>query len=134
MISLFVLVFSSVTLAKFAVSQWRAIWITAASQPLSDALELAAGIDEASLSSQDFGALIALCEKLSPGLQKSSWLKEISIYYRLVSILEQLGRFNIPSFSAWARREMQICSRYAAVVLDQSLSVKLHRQLATQYR
>jgi hypothetical protein len=133
MSALFILVLSSVALVKFAVSQWRAIWIAAASQPLSEELQLTAGIDDAAVGAQDFGTLIGLCDKLSPGLQKTSpWLREVSIYYRLVEGLEQAFRRWLPSFSTWARREMHTCSRYVAVVLSQSLSMQLDRQLATR--
>lgn len=126
--------FSSIALVKFAISQWRAIWITAASQPLSDTLQVATGIDETTVSSQDFGALVALCQKLTPGVQTSSWLKEVSLYYRFVATLEEWCRANVPSFSVWAKREMGICSRYAAIVLDQRLSFQLDRQLVSQRR
>lgn len=130
MASLFILVFACAALAKFALSQWRAIWLTAANQPLSEALPQVTGVDEASLASQPFGSLVVLCNQHSPGLQKSSWLKELAVYYRLVSFAEKTLRF--PALSNWAQREMQMCSRYLAVVLDQSLSMQLVRQTAAQ--
>ena len=55
----------------------------------------------------------------------SSWLKEVSLYYRIVALVQKL-----PSFSTWANREMQLCSRYVAVVLDQNLVMNLDRRLA----
>jgi hypothetical protein len=116
---------------KFGISQWRAIWITSASQPLSDALQLEAGIDSAAIGARDFGSLMDLCDQLSPGLKKTTpWLKEVSIYYRAVAKLEHAFRLKLPSISSWANREMQVCSRYVAVVLDQALSMNLDRQLA----
>jgi len=131
MSALFILVLSSLALVKFAVAQWRAIWITAASQPLSEALRLATGIEEATVNAQDFRTLIGLCDKLSPGLQKTTpWLKEISIYYRVVAALEGLLKIGLPIFSSRAQQEMQKCSRYVAVVLGQSLSMQLDRELA----
>jgi hypothetical protein len=133
MSALFILVLSSLALVKFAVSQWRAIWITAASQPLSDELHSATGIDDTTVGKQDFGTLIGLCDKLSPGLQKTSpWLREVSIYYRFVAALERAFKVSLPSFSTWAQHEMQTCSRYVAVVLSQSLSMQLDRQLAAR--
>jgi hypothetical protein len=118
---------------KFGVSQWRAIWITTANQPLSESLQLTAGIDGATVSAGDFGTLIRLCNELSPDLKKKSpWLKEVSVYYRAVEKLEHGFRVKLPAISAWARGEMQICSRYVAVVLDQSLSMSMDRQFATR--
>src|SRR5579859_929597 len=55
MFPLFILAVSSIALVRFAVSQWRAIWIASARQPLSDSLQLAAaGIDPAAIAAGDF--------------------------------------------------------------------------------
>ena len=133
MLSLFILIFSGVALIRFALSQWRAIWISSASQPVSDSLQLAAGIDADALGAHDFGRLLNLCDQLSPELKQSSpWLGEVSIYYRTVAKLEQLCNTRIPGIANWASREMQTCARYVAVVLDQSLAMNLDRRLATQ--
>lgn len=133
MVSLFILVFAIIALARFGVSQWRAIWLTTANQPLSDTLRMTAGIDATTIGAQDFGSLMDLCESLSPDLKKKSpWLKEVSIYYRAVARLERVFRLKLPSISVWAGREMQTCSRYVAVVLDQSLSMSLDRRLAAR--
>jgi hypothetical protein len=131
MFSFLILAFACFALVKFGISQWRAIWITSASQPLSDALQLEAGIDGAAIGARDFGPLMDLCDQLSPGLKKTSpWLKEVSIYYRAVAKLEHAFRLKLPSIANWANREMQVCSRYVAVLLDQNLSMNLDRQLA----
>jgi hypothetical protein len=131
MVALFILVFSVVALLKFAIWQWRAIWISTANQPLSESLQLTAGIDSATIGAQDFSTLMDLCDRLSPGLKKTSpWLKEVSFYHHVVAKLDQtLGR-RLPAVSTWASREMQTCSRYAAVVLDQSLSMNMDRRFA----
>jgi hypothetical protein len=133
MVSIFILAFAVTALVRFGLSQWRAIWISAANQPLSESLQLSAGIDGATIGAGDFRTLLHLCNELSPDLKKTSpWLKEVSVYYSAVAKLEQLVRVKLPSISVWANREMQICSRYAAVVLDQSLSMNLDRQLAAR--
>jgi hypothetical protein len=133
MLSLCILLFSGFALIRFAVSQWRAIWISSANQPLSDSLQLTAGIDAAAIGAGDFGRLMNLCDQLSPELKKSSpWLSEVSLYYRVVARLEQLSNSKIPGIATWASREMQTCARYVAVVLDQNLAMNLDRRLATQ--
>jgi hypothetical protein len=133
MLSLFILLFSGFALIRFAVSQWRAIWITSANQPVSDSLQLSTGIDAAAIGAADFGRLMNLCDQLSPELKKSSpWLKEVSLYYRAIAKLEQISGAKIPSISTWATQEMQTCARYVAVVLDQNLSMNLDRRLAAQ--
>src|SRR5437588_11423942 len=126
MISLFILGFSLFALAKFGVAQWRALWVSVATQRVSESLQLSTGIDGAAIGPGDFDALKGFCERLSPELkQTSSWLKEVSAYYHMVSLIEKL-----PALSVWANREMQLCSRYAAVVLDQNLAMSLDRQMA----
>src|SRR5260370_36404060 len=106
MVSVFILVFASFALVKFGISQWRAIWITTASQPLSDSLQLTAGIDSATISGGDFQMLMNLCDEMSPDLQKKSpWLREVSMYYRAVEKLEQTFRVNLLAISAWAYDE-----------------------------
>jgi hypothetical protein len=133
MLSLCILLFSGFALIRFAVSQWRAIWISSANQPLSDSLQLTAGIDAAAIGPQEFGRLMNLCDQLSPELKKSSpWLKEVSLYYRVIAKLEQISAAKLPSISIWASREMQTCARYVAVVLDQNLAMNLDRRLAAR--
>jgi len=133
MVAVFILVFSAFALVKFGISQWRAIWIMTANQPLSDSLQVAAGIDGAAIGAGDFGTLLHLCNELSPELKKKSpWLREVSVYYRAVEKLEHAFCVKFPAISAWAKGEMQICSRYVAVVLDQSLSMSMDRQFATR--
>ena len=133
MVSIFILAFSGFALVKFGIAQWRAIWIMTANQPLSDSLHLAAGIDGAAITAGDFGTLMHLCNELSPDLKKKSpWLREVSVYYRAVQKLEHAFRVKFPGVSTWAKGEMQICSRYVAVVLDQSLSMSLDRQFAAR--
>ena len=133
MLSLFILLFSGFALIRFGVSQWRAIWISSANQPLSDSLQLTAGIDAAAIGADDFGRLMNLCDELSPDLKKSSpWLSEVSTYYRAIAKLQQVSKSMLPSIANWASREMQTCARYVAVVLDQNLAMNLDRRLATQ--
>jgi hypothetical protein len=133
MVAFLILVFSVVALFKFAIWQWRAIWMSTASQPLSGSLQLAAGIDGASVGAQDFSTLMDLCDRLSPGLKKNSpWLREVSFYHRVIAKLDHAFGRMLPSLSTWANGEMRTCSLYAAVVLDQSLSVNKDRQLAAR--
>jgi len=133
MVSMFILVFAGFALVKFGIAQWRAIWITTANQPLSESLQLTAGIDGAHVGAGDFSTLMNLCNELSPELKKKSpWLREVSVYYCAVEKLEQAFRMKMPTISEWANTEMQICSRYVAVVLDQNLSMSIDRQFATR--
>lgn len=133
MVPIFILAFAILALVRFGVAQWRAIWISTANQPLSESLQLRIGVHAASIGAADFAALVNLCDELSPGLKKASpWLEEVSRYYRVVAALESLLRGKLPAIADWAKREMRTCSRYVAVVLDQSLAMNSDRQLATR--
>ena len=128
MIPIFILGFSLFALAKFGIAQWRLILLSAADYQLSESLQFSTGIDGAAIGPQDFGKLKDFCDDLSPEMKStSSWLKEVSLYYRTMALVEKL-----PSFSPWASREMQLCSRYAAVVLDQNIAMNLDRRLASR--
>lgn len=131
MVPIFILAFAMFALVRFGVSQWRAIWISTANQPLSESLQTRIGVDAAAIGAADFGTLMSLCDELSPGLKKASpWLEEVSRYYRVVATLDSLLQGKLPAIADWAKREMRSCSRYVAVVLDQSLAMNLDRQLA----
>ena len=118
-------------LLRFAIYQWRLIWLTTANQPLSDCLRAATGVDGESVGATDFSALLGLCNELSPDLKRSTpWLREVARYYRVVGKLEKAFRSVQPAISTWALGEMKTCSRYVAVVLDQHLSVDLDRRAA----
>lgn len=125
MIPIFILGFSLFALAKFAIAQWRLILLSASDYQLSESLRESTGINGAAIGPRDFGTLKGFCEQLPATKRASSWLKEVSLYYRIISLFEKL-----PSISTWASREMQLCSRYAAVVLDQNLAMNMDRRLA----
>jgi hypothetical protein len=120
-------------LFRFAIYQWRMIWLTTANQPLSDSLRAATGVDGESIGANDFGTLLGLCNELSPDLRRSTpWLREVTGYYHVVAKLEKVFRSVQPALSAFAAAEMKTCSRYVAVVLDQHLSVGLDRRAAVR--
>lgn len=133
MAAVLILVISVMALLRFALCQWRMIWLTTANQPLSDSLQAATGIDAESIGASDFGTLVALCDELSPGLRKSTpWLREVTSYYHVVAKMEKAFRSVQPALSAWASAEMKICSRFVAVALDHHLGVDIDRRAAVR--
>lgn len=133
--AIFILAFSVLALLRFAIHQWRLIWLTAANQPLSDSLRSATGVDGESVGAADFKTLLGLCNEISPDLKKSTpWLREVTMYYQLMRKFEGILRSVQPALSNWALAEMKTCSRYVAVVLDQHLSVDLDRRAAVHSR
>jgi hypothetical protein len=133
MMAVLILAVSVVALVKFAISQWRMIWLTTANQPLSDSLRAATGIDAESIGANDFGTLLGLCDELSPGIKQGTpWLREVKGYYRVLAKVEKACRSIQPALASWAAREMKTCSRFVAVILDQNLSIDLDRRAAVR--
>jgi hypothetical protein len=129
MTAVLILAFAVLALVQFAISQWRMIWLSTANQPLSDSLRVATGIEADTIGPNDFGKLLGLCDELSPRLKNGTpWLREVRGYYSVVAKLEKTCRSIQPALAAWAAGEMKTCSRYVAVLLDQSLSLDLDRQ------
>lgn len=126
MIAALILVMSVVALIQFAISQWKSVWIVASEQPLSSCLEAATGIAANAIAAGDFDRLCQASEQLpaSP-MERNSWLREVRIYYRTLSVLSGSLEMVIPALAAWARKESLACARYAAVVLDQRLNSRL---------
>lgn len=123
MIAALILVMSVVALAQFAIAQWRSMWMTVAAQPLTDYVQAATGISDAAISENDFDLFVRTSEQLSPSAQEGNlWLREVSIYYRVIRALDGMCAEQISGLSDWAKNELVACSRYAAAVLDQRLN------------
>jgi hypothetical protein len=126
MIAAFILVFSTVALVRFGICQWRAMWLTVAARPLSDYLQAATGVDAKRLRAEDFHLIAKTSHYVSPAPQERKvWLREVGIYYRLVSAMERLAGRHIPALATWAQSELLSCAKYAAAVLDQRLNANL---------
>jgi hypothetical protein len=126
MIAAFIVVLSVAALIQFAHSQWRAMWITIAEQPLSEFFTATTGIAGDQIRADHFDFLTRTSEQLGASArQRNLWLKEVGIYYRTIRVLNQLCEKRLPILGAWADHELVACSRYAAASLDQRLSSHL---------
>jgi hypothetical protein len=125
-IAALIFVFSVAALIQFALSQWRAMWITIAEQPLSPFFTASTGIAGDDVRPEHFDFLTHTSKQLGASAkQRNLWLKEVQIYYRTVRALDQIFKKHLPFFSTWANHELAVCSRYAAVIVDQRLSSNL---------
>lgn len=117
MVAAILLVISTVALGQFALYYSRAVMAGVASQPVSDRLRMAAGIEATSIGPTDFNAVLSVNE-MAPGLHGPCGpLRMVRAYY---SVVERVGRL-LPALAAWSEREMTMCSRYVAVLVDQRL-------------
>lgn len=125
MIAAFICVMSVAALLQFAVSQWRSIWITIAAQPLSKSLEAATGIANEAIGAEHFEMLIRASDQMCKSPQEGNlWLKEVSIYYRVLQACSKLSG-SLPAVSNWAKRELTECAKFAAAILDRRLNSNL---------
>jgi hypothetical protein len=126
MIPAFILVFSVAALVRFGISQWRAMWLTVAARPLSDCLQAATGLDANALRAEDFYLITKTSHYVSPApRERNVWLREVGVYFKLVSTVEKALGGHVPQIKRWAQSELLSCAKYAAAVLDQRLNANL---------
>ena len=128
MIAAILFCLSVAALGQFGLYYWRASIANTANRQISDRVKVAAGIPAAPVTSRDFRAILSVND-LTPNLRgPCSTYRAIRAYYLVV---EKIGRL-IPPATDWAEAEMAMCSRYAAVLVDQHLERQM--DCATQMR
>lgn len=109
---------SIVALGQFGLYYWRATIADTARQSVSDRVRLAAGIQAISARARDFRAILSVYE-MTPDLRGDAGrYRRIRTYYKLVQTIGNL----IPPVAKWAESELDMCSRYVAVLVDQHLN------------
>jgi hypothetical protein len=122
MIAALICVISLVTLIQFAISQWRAIWLTIAAQPLSKSFESATGIPDNLIGADHFEWLVRVSQQKFPSPQAGhSWLTAVGVYRKGLYVFLRLTGGRFPVASNWINRELTECSKYAAAMLDRRL-------------
>jgi len=124
LIAAFILVISLAALLRFAVFSWRAGLLRGAARPVGSEAEARAEQALNSLYSQDFRDIYAY-QKLCPDLRGgASGLRSVRVYYKIVQSLSALAGAILPKGLAtgWAQGEMELCARYAQVVLRQRVA------------
>jgi hypothetical protein len=102
---------------------WRTKIAKISTQPISERVRAAAGISSQAIEAHDFRSIFSLHEH-APGLHGPVGdFRVVNGYYKAV---EKLGRL-IPASAGWANAEMTICSKYAAVIVDQRLERNIMR-------
>jgi hypothetical protein len=126
MIPICILLLSVAAMIQFGISQWRAVWLTVAARPLSDCLQAATGLDTKAIRPEDFYLITKTSHYVSPApRERNVWLREVGVYFHIVSTVEKLVGSRIPAVGQWTRSELLFCAKYAAAVLDQRLNANL---------
>ncbi|MCL6480139.1 MAG: hypothetical protein K6U02_00290 [Firmicutes bacterium] len=130
MVASLILVLSVAALAQFALSYWRALLQETATRELSRrALE--AGLAKLKLEPGDFDVVVSMYRICPPLGQQPTRLAAVRAYYRTIRALadvteSRLARaLGLIRLADWTQREMQACTRYVAVLLDQRVTENL---------
>lgn len=115
LIASFIFVLSMAALIQFVALQWRAELIRVASA--SFAGENGANPEPAYNLLKDKGfSDVAAFQKLCPNMGSvAPKLRSVRMYHGVLQFFSSLGA------SAWAKPEIELCARYAAVVLMQQV-------------
>lgn len=116
MIAAFIFVTSLAVILQFGVLSWRAALIRVATEPLPNGRESVTLVAAKPLISEGFANITAY-GKLCPDFEDGSYLRlrSVRLYYRTLELLKNVGHM------AWAAGEMNLCARYAAVMLSHRL-------------
>lgn len=97
---------------------------------LSDRVRQVAGLAGNQVGASDFGRLLQLLHLCPDGGDDHSDIRAVGAYYRVLQTIQRFSNSFIPRISAWAARECESCSYFAAVALDRRISYS--RNLFTQ--
>jgi hypothetical protein len=119
MIAALICVISLAAIVQFGIFSWRAVLLTSAAQPLSDAMRSA--LDPITANGHDFDAVSALYQVCPDLNSKSCELSHVQLYFKILNWLNTMTRAVLPACSSWSQREMAACTHYAAVIIDHRL-------------
>ena len=100
----------------------RSVLASASEVELSDHVLEVMGTGSDSIVADDFNRFLQLVRLCPEHAHKRSQIRAVAAYYDLLPTLERASRKLAPRVSFWAETERQRCSRFAAVVLDRSIS------------
>jgi hypothetical protein len=122
MIAGLIFAISFMTLLQFFVSYTRSLIAESRGHELSEQAREICGLTAQAVTSDQFERLqqlIALCpEPGGDGIE----IRAVSLYFRLVSLVNILLGWAVPSAAPWIEAERGGCAHAAAVVLDRRIA------------
>jgi hypothetical protein len=113
---------SLAALAQVLVSYCRSVLASACKVALSDRVRELTGTNGKNLAADDFGRVVQLVRLCAEHDVDRAGVSAVGAYYRLVGLLGGKSKAPVTGLSAWALRERENCSHFAAVVLDRCIS------------
>jgi hypothetical protein len=121
MIAALIYVVSFVVLVQFFVYYCRSVLASSRKVELSARVREAAGVGD-SVAADDFQRFLQLVRLCPENSADRAGIRAVGTYYSLLHVLARLSRAMLPSVAAWAEKEQQGCSHFAAVALDRRIS------------
>jgi hypothetical protein len=130
MIASFICVVSMAAFMQLMAAYCRSIIASSRRVELSDRVREVAGFRGNSVSVSDFGRLLQLLRLCPERGDDHGDIRAVGAYYKALRGLSRLTSSLVPQIAAWANRECENCSYFAAVALDRRISYS--RDLFTQ--
>jgi hypothetical protein len=122
MIASFICVISITAFIQLMAAYCRSILASSRRVELSDRVREVAGFRGDSVSVSDFGKLLQLVRLCHDGEDDHADIRAVGVYYKVLRILNRITVSFVPQIAAWANRECENCSYFAAVALDRRIS------------
>ena len=119
MIAAFILVVAVVAMGQFAIYYWRALLAGMAAEPLSSQAQELTGDAPGAGDLELMLCFQKMCPELENGGRKN---RAVKLYGHMLAALRRVAGSLLPAVEEWASREMAVCSRYVAVMIDQRMT------------
>jgi hypothetical protein len=121
MIPVLILALSAVAMTQFGLYLWRAAIISIAAEAYSgEGSESGSGGKPSNpLHKHDFHSLSAIHDICPTFERPSLHLQLVRVYYQAIQVIGNLCEERISSIANWAAVELDLCTRCAAVLVDQ---------------
>jgi hypothetical protein len=129
MIAALICIFSVAILLQLTIPWCRSILASSRLVQLSSRVREVTGIVDNDVAADDFDRLLQLVRLCPEQGDDRNEIRAVGTYYGLMGLLRRFAPL-VPRVAAWAERERQSCSYFAAVALDRRISYS--RDLFTQ--
>jgi hypothetical protein len=130
MIAALICSFSIGAFLQFLVSYCRSIVLSSRQVEVSDRVFEVAHVQSRAVAANDFERFLPLVRLCANYKQDRASIRAVGTYYRVLNAVSRASGAIAPRLAAWAERERQHCSYFAAVALDRRIAYS--RELCMQ--
>ena len=122
MIAALICVISVAAFIQLLAAYCRSILASSRGVALSDRVREVAGFRGDAVTGSDFSRLLQLIRLCPEQKEDHGDIRTVGAYYKAVRAINRLTPAVVPQVAAWANRECENCSYFAAVALDRRIS------------